>query len=112
MQKGVLMEHLTNIVAEISKIEDRARQLTQSAEEEKNSLLKKQEKRIHEFDTSLQLKTEQQISAIQTELQSQNKKDLDLQRAKTNELLEAMQKEFDEKHTQLAQQIVKSMIGA
>ena len=112
MQKGVLMEHLTNIIAEISQIEDRATMLINSANEEKNSLSKAQEQRIKEFDETQKQQTQSKIAAIQEELQAQMKRDLDLQRAKTNELLEAMQKEFDETHTQLARQIVKSIIGA
>lgn len=112
MRKGVLMEQLTNIIAEISQIEDRATMLITSANEEKNSLSKAQDKRIKEFDETLKQQTQARISEIQSELQSQMKHDLDLQRAKTNKLLEAMQKEFDETHTQIASQIVKSMIGA
>lgn len=106
------MEHLTNIIAEISQIEDRATMLINSANEEKNSLSKAHEQRIKKFDETLKQQTESTILAIQKELQAQMRKDLDLQRAKTNELLEEMQKEFDETHTQLALQIVKSIIGA
>ena len=106
------MEHLTNIIAEISQIEDRATMLITSASEEKNSLSKAQEQRIKEFDETLKQQTQAKIAEIQSELQTQMKHDLDLQRAKTNELLEAMQKEFDDTHTQIARQIVKSMIGA
>lgn len=106
------MEHLTNIIAEISQIEERATTLIAMANEEKNSLSKAHEQRIKEFDETLKQQTQSKILAIQEELQIQMKQELDVQRAKTNELLDAIESEFQNTHTQLAQEIVKSMIGA
>jgi len=106
------MEHLTNIVAEISKIEERATSLIKSANDEKASLAKKHEERIHEFDLSLSNKTQDQVNSIEEDLHQSMQNELDLQRAKTNELLDAMQAEYDKNHEAIAKQLVKSMIGA
>lgn len=106
------MEHLTNIVENIANIENRATTLIQQAEEEKVRLSKNQEERIWQFHQDLNQKTQEQIGAIQEKLKQQMEEELKFHRAKTNEVLEQMQQEFDEKHSQIAQQIVKSMIGA
>lgn len=112
MQKGALMEQLTNIISQISQIEERGMSIMQSANDEKNILLQEHEQRIQAFDRWLTAETEDKISKIRTDLNCQIQNDLDQQRAKTNELLEAMQKEYDEKHSCLAELIVKSIIGA
>lgn len=106
------MEHLTNIVENISNIENRATTLIQQAEEEKNRLSINQEERIQQFHQDLNQKTQEQIAAIQEKLKQQMEEELKSHRSKTNEILDQMQQEFDEKHSQIAQQIVKSMIGA
>lgn len=106
------MEHLNNIIAEISQIEDQATMLMASANDQKDILAKAHEIRIKEYDETLQQETQLRIAKTRQELQDQNKKDLDGQRAKTLELLDAMQLEFEKAHNQIASNIVKSMIGA
>ena len=106
------MEHLTNIIAEISKIEDRATSLIQSANNEKTLLAQQHEQRIKEFDLNLQKKTQDQVNSIHEDLNKSMRTELDLQRAKTNDLLVAMQSEYDKNHNAIAKQLVKSMIGA
>lgn len=106
------MEHLTSIIDEISKIEDRANIIINSANTEKNQLLVEHEQRLKEFDEILKQQTQQKITEIQTNLKKQIQHDLDLQRAKTDDILNAIQTEYDETHTHIVNDIVKIMIGA
>lgn len=106
------MEHLTNIVAQISNIEDRATSLMKEVDEEKKLLDTKQKERLEAFDQEMLNSTQRELDSIQHELTTHMKDELTSQRAKTEKILNQMQAEFDEQHTNIAQKIVKSMIGA
>lgn len=106
------MEQLQNILSTISNIEDRAKELIVSADDEKISLAKMQNQRIQTFDNEMKQDTLECIAKIQSELRAQMQIELDDQRAKTNEILQSLQDEYDQQHTILAKKIVNTMIGA
>lgn len=106
------MEQHTNVIEEISQIENQANDIMSAASAEKEYLAKEHEARMKSFDENLQKETQSKVEEIRTSLKAQNQIDLDQQRAKTMELLGAMQDEYDNAHTQIARKIVKSMIGA
>lgn len=106
------MEQITNIVAQISNIENRAIALMKDGEEEKQQRLKRHEDRIKAFDHDMMQKTEAELNSIQNELKSHMKEELDSERETTSQILNQMQQEFDKQHTIIAQKIVKSIIGA
>ena len=59
------------------------------------------------FDDELENKTEARLSAIRSELEENTSRILDSQSDSSTELIQALQKEYEEKHTEYAHEILK-----
>lgn len=98
---------MDSIVKKLSEIESAASAIVDHAEAQKEVLEREyREKRTH-FDEELEAKTSAEIQKIRDELERTTQKLLDSQSGANDDSILALQKEYKEKHTQYAQDILK-----
>lgn len=98
---------MDSIVNKLTKIEDAASAIVQHAEEQKEVLNKEYDEKRRTFDEELEKKTEARLNAIRSELEENTSRILDSQSDSSTELIRSLQKEYEEKHTEYAHEILK-----
>ncbi len=102
------MEH---VLKRLSEIESAASSIMDSVDVKKKELSLAMEQKIRDFDESVEKETAATIKALQKQLHEQISLDLKTQEEKTTECLQALEKEYEEKHIELAQIIFQSLIN-
>ena len=105
---GHAMEH---VLKRLSEIESAASSIMDSVDVKKKELSLAMEQKIRDFDESVEKETAATIKALQKQLHEQISLDLKTQEEKTTECLQALEKEYEEKHIELAQIIFQSLIN-
>lgn len=98
---------MDSIVKKLSEIESAASAIVEHAEAQKSVLDKEYDEARRKFDDGLEAKTQGRIKRIRDELESNTKRLLDGQTDANSDSIVALQKEYEEKHTQYAQEILK-----
>ena len=98
---------MDSIVNKLTEIEDAASAIVQHAEDQKDALNREYDEKRRAFDAELEQKTEARLNAIRAELESRTSSILDSQSDSSTELIQALQKEYEEKHTEYAHEILK-----
>lgn len=98
---------MDSIVKKLSEIESAAAAIVDHAEAQKSVLDKDFDAARRRFDEDLEAKTQERIKKIRVELESSTTRLLDSQTGANSDSIEALQKEYKEKHTQYAQEILK-----
>lgn len=98
---------MDSIVKKLSEIESAAAAIVEHAEAQKSILDKEYRDARLKFDSELEQKTSKHIQAIQNELSSNTKALLDSQSGENNKSIQSLHKEYEEKHTLYAQQILE-----
>lgn len=99
--------NMDSIVKKLSEIESAAAAIVDHAEAQKSVLDKEFDAARRRFDEDLEAKTQERIKKIRVELESSTTRLLDSQTGANSDSIEALQKEYKEKHTQYAQEILK-----
>lgn len=97
---------MDSIVKKLSEIESAAAAIVEHAEAQKAVLDDEFQGARRKFDDELEAKTQARIKKIQDELERSTAKLLDSQSGANTDSIEALQKEYEEKHTFYAQQIL------
>lgn len=98
---------MDSILNKLTEIESAAAAIVQHAEAEKTVLDDKYDAKRKVFDAELESKTQQRIQTIRDELQAKTDSILNSQNNESNAAMEALQKEYEEKHTDYAQEILR-----
>lgn len=98
---------MDSILNKLTEIESAAAAIVQHAEAEKTALDDQYDAKRKAFDAELESKTRQRIQTIQDELQAKTDSILSSQNDESNTAIEALQKEYEEKHTDYAQEILR-----
>ena len=95
---------MDSIINKLTEIESAASAIVQHAEAEKSALDEKFDKKRMDFDKELEADTQRQIQGIRDKLESETSRILSGQ---SQDELDALQKEYDEKHSDYAHEILR-----
>ncbi|MBO5461204.1 MAG: hypothetical protein J5983_05365 [Ruminococcus sp.] len=98
---------MNSIVKRLSEIDAAACAIAGNAEEQKQKLNQEYDEKYHAFNKELEASTAAEIQAIRSKLEQQTTSLLNEQRAASKAYITSLQKEYDEKHTEYAQAILK-----
>ena len=96
---------MDSIINKLTEIESTASAIVQHAEAEKSALDEKFDKKRMDFDKELD--TQRQIQGIRDKLESETSRILSGQSQESQDELDALQKEYDEKHSDYAHEILR-----
>ena len=98
---------MESIVNRLTEIEDAATAIVQHAEDQKEALSKEYDEKRRKFDEDLEKKTQERISVIRDKLEKKTSQLLDSQSGSSDAVIQALQKEYSERHTEYAREILK-----
>lgn len=98
---------MDSIVNRLTEIEDAASAIVRHAEEQKEVLDQEYDKKRREFDDELEEKTQARLNTIREDLEKKTSALLDSQSGCSETLILALQDEYEEKHTEYAQEILR-----
>lgn len=98
---------MDSIINKLTEIESTASAIVQHAEAEKSALDEKFDKKRMDFDKELEADTQRQIQGIRDKLESETSRILSGQSQESQDELDALQKEYDEKHSDYAHEILR-----
>ena len=98
---------MDSIVNKLTEIEDAASAIVQHAEDQKEVLNKEYEDKRKAFDAELEKETQLRIDAIRSGLEEKTSGILDSQSGSSTEFITALEKEYEEKHTEYAHEILR-----
>ncbi len=98
---------MDSIVKRLSEIESAAAAIVNHAEAQKAALDEEYQEARRKFDKKLEAKTQDKIAKIRDELERSKAKLIASQAGTNNDFITALQKEYNEKHTDYAQEILK-----
>ena len=95
---------MDSIINKLTEIESAASAIVQHAEAEKSALDEKFDKKRMDFDKELEADTQRQIQGIRDKLEAETSRILSGQ---SQDELNALQKEYNEKHSDYAHEILR-----
>ena len=98
---------MNSIVKRLSEIDAAASAIANNAEEQKKQLHQEYEKKYQDFNKELEAQTTAEIQAIRSKLEQQTKGLLEKQQTDSKAYITSLQREYDAKHTEYAQAILK-----
>ena len=98
---------MDSIINKLTEIEDAATAIVAHAEDQKAVLDSEYDKKRRDFDAALEADTQARIQAIREQLEKDTARTLDTQSGENTASIEALQKEYEEKHTEYAREILR-----
>ena len=98
---------MDSIVNKLTEIEDAASAIVRHAEDQKAVMDKEYEEKRKAFDAKLEAETEAKLDAIRAGLEKKTSQLLDSQSDPSTAAIQALRKEYEEKHTEYAREILK-----
>ena len=98
---------MDSIVNKLTEIEGAASAIVQHAEDQKDVLDKEFSEKRRAFDEELEQKTQDRLNAIRSRLKEKTSRLLDSQSDSSTETIQALQKEYEDRHTEYAHEILK-----
>ena len=97
-------------IDKISEIESAATSIMEHANEQKKAFAKEMDERTAAFDAQLEQETEIEIEKLRAGMEIKMNQRLKKQRDELQEILKAMEKNFEVHHTQYAEELFNNMI--
>ena len=98
---------MDSIVNKLTEIEDAASAIVQHAEDQKAELDREYDEKRKAFDADLETQTQTRLQEIRDSLEKNTTRILDSQSGSSTAAIDALQKEYDEKHTEYAREILR-----
>ena len=98
---------MESIVNKLTEIEEAASAIVTHAEAQKEVLDKEYEEKRRTFDTELENKTQARLADIRRELEKNTSGILESQNGASEDTIRALEKEYAEKHTEYAHEILR-----
>lgn len=98
---------MESIVNKLTEIEEAASAIVTHAEAQKEVLDKEYEEKRKTFDTELENKTQARLADIRRELEKNTSGILESQNGASEDTIRALEKEYAEKHTEYAHEILR-----
>lgn len=104
-------ERINEVIAELSRIEHTAVTIHEDAEKEKKRYTKEIEDKIVAFDKELKKQYEDKLSDVKNSMQQQEDDDIATWHEETDVILSHLEKSFQKKHKQWAEEIFRDLIS-
>ena len=98
---------MDSIINKLTEIEDAASAIVAHAEDQKTALDNEYDKKRRDFDAALEADTQARIREIRGKLEKDTSRVLDTQSDENTASIEALRKEYEEKHTEYARDILR-----
>lgn len=98
---------MDSIVNKLTEIEDAATAIVKHAEDQKEVLNREYDEKKKAFDEELDAKTTARLNEIRADLEKKTSQILETQSDSSAGLIRSLQKEYEEKHTEYAHEILK-----
>lgn len=98
---------MESIVNKLTEIEEAASAIVTHAEAQKEVLDKEYEEKRRTFDTELENKTQARLADIRRELEKNTSGILESRNGASEDTIRALEKEYAEKHTEYAHEILR-----
>jgi len=102
--------HMDTVIEKISEIESAATSIMDNANERKKAFAKDMEERTAAFDAQLEAETNKKIEELRAGMEINMNHRLEKQRSDSQKLLRAMEKRYEDHHTQYAENLFNTMI--
>jgi ABC-type phosphate transport system auxiliary subunit len=99
--------YMDSIVNKLTEIEDAASAIVKHAEEQKEVLNREYDEKKRAFDHDLDEKTNARLNEIRSDLETKTSQILESQSGSSTELIRSLRKEYEEKHTEYAREILR-----
>lgn len=101
---------MDNIVEKLSEIDHAAEAVVTHAEAEKANLEKEIQSERNAFDAALEAKTQKELEDIRAGLERQMTDIMARQRRQNESAIKKLEKDFEEKHTEYAKEVIRHII--
>lgn len=101
---------MDTVIEKISEIESAATSIMESANERKKAIAKEMEERTAAFDAQLEAETNKKIEELRASMEINMNHRLEKQRTGSKKVLKAMEKRYEEHHTQYVEDLFHTMI--
>ncbi len=101
---------MDSVAKKLSEIEETARSIVESAENQKHDLEHEMQEKRNRLDNDLEMETKKKLEAIRLELQQDMERLLEKQRKQNDREIEFLKKDFEEHHTEYAKEILSRII--
>lgn len=98
---------MDSIINKLTEIEEAASAIVRHAEEKKAELDKEYDEKRRKFDSELESRTQERLRTIREELERSTSGILESQNDASAAAILAMQKEYEERHTEYAREILR-----
>ncbi|MCI8416324.1 MAG: hypothetical protein HFI33_02280 [Lachnospiraceae bacterium] len=105
------MEYMDTVITRLSEIESAAVRISEDAVLQKKEIAEEYEKKTQEFDREIDAQTGEQLEQLRRELKEKAARELEEMRQTTQEVLDGLEKEYDQEHKAIVEQLLKKMIG-
>ncbi len=101
---------MDTVIEKISEIESAATSIMNDANERKKAFAKEMEERTAEFDAQLEAETNKKIEELRASMEINMNDRLEKQRSDLKKILEAMEKRYEDHHTQYVEKLFNTML--
>lgn len=100
---------MDTVIEKISEIESAATSIMNEANERKKAFAKEMEERTAEFDAQLEAKTNKRIESLRASMEITMNNRLEKQRNDSKRVLDAMERRYNENHSQYVEELFYNM---
>lgn len=100
---------MDTVIEKISEIESAATAIMEDANERKKAFAKEMDERTAAFDAQLEAETNKRIEELRARMEIDMNDRLEKQRDDSKKVLHAMEKRYQEHHTQYAEELFEKM---
>lgn len=101
---------MDTVIKKISEIEEAASSIMEAANVRKKAFAQELAKRTEDFDHQLDLMTEQQLTDLRARMETEMQAKLSKQQSDAGQLLQKMEANYNEHHTEYAKELFQSLI--
>lgn len=101
---------MDTVIKKISEIEEAASSIMEAANIRKKAFAQELAKRTEDFDHQLDLMTEQQLTDLRARMETEMQAKLSKQQSDADQLLQKMEANYNEHHTEYAKELFQSLI--
>ena len=101
---------MDTVIKKISEIEEAASSIMEAANIRKKAFAQELAKRTEDFDHQLDLMTEQQLTDLRARMETEMQAKLSKQQSDADQLLQQMESNYNEHHTEYANELFQSLI--
>ena len=101
---------MDTVINMISEIEAVATAIMDDANERKKAFAREMEERTARFDAQMEAETNQRIEELRARMEIEMNERLEKQRSDSQKVLRAMEKRYEEHHTQYVEELFNKMI--